>query len=60
MSHHEALGKDNCIQVKAECYNIRKSVWVHVEAIDNRGYSFYSSTYRAILRKEEKFVYGLY
>jgi len=27
---------------------------------DDRGYSFASSTYRAILREEEKFAYGLY
>ena len=29
-------------------------------AIDDRGYSFASSTYRAISREEEKFTYGLY
>ena len=60
MSHHEVLRKGNWIQFKAECYNIRESVWVHTGAIDDRGYSFASSTYRAISREEEKFVYGLY
>ena len=29
-------------------------------AIDDKGYSFASSTYRAILREEKKFTYGLY
>jgi len=35
-------------------------VWVHAGAIDDRGYSFASSTYKAISREEEKFTYGLY
>jgi len=40
--------------------NIREPVWIHVGVIDDRGYSFTSSTYRAILREEEKFAYDFY
>ena len=58
MSHHEALGKGNWTHVKAECHYIREPVWVHAGAIDDRGYSFASSTYR--VREAEKFAYGLY
>jgi len=48
------------LNTKTECYNIREPVWVHARAIDDRGYSSASSTYRAISREEEKFTYGLY
>ena len=40
--------------------NIKEPVWVYAGAIDDRGYSFALSTYRAISREEEKFAYGLY
>jgi len=48
------------MQVKAECYNIGESVWIHVGVIDDSGYSFASPTYRVISIEEDKFAYGLY
>ena len=33
---------------------------VHAGAIDDKGYSFASSTYRAISREEKKFAYDLH
>ena len=60
MSYHEALRKNNWTHIKTECYNIKEPVWVYAGTVDDKGYSFASSTYRDILSEEEKFAYGLY
>ena len=51
---------ERVIEHRLRRYNIREPVWVHAGAIDDGGYSFALSTYRAISREEEKFAYGLY
>lgn len=39
-------------RIKIKIEDIRKSVWVHVEMIDDRNYSFALSSYRAISREK--------